>query len=101
MSEQVKRRVRRSSEQWQEVIHSQQQSGLSARAFCEQQQDIGYASFCNWRKRLSAVENQQGACRSASDADFIDLSALPASQPSGWQIVLKLGDGMELSLSRG
>jgi len=98
MNEQVKRNARRSPEQWQEIIHSQQQSGLSARAFCEQR-ELGYASFCNWRKRLSVVKSQQGDNRSAPDADFIDLSTLPGSQ-SGWQIILKLGDGMELSLSK-
>jgi len=98
MNEQVKHNIRRSPEQWQELIHNQQQSGLSARAFCEQR-ELGYASFCNWRKRLSAVKSQ-GNNSSAPDADFIDLSSLPGSQQSGWQIKLKLGDGMELSLSK-
>jgi len=100
MTEQVKRHIRRSSEQWQEMIHSQQQSGLSARAFCELR-ELGYASFCNWRKRLSVTTNQQGNNRSAPDAGFIDLSTLADSQQPGWQITLKLGDGVELSLSKG
>lgn len=99
MNEQVKHSIRRNPEQWQELIHSQQQSGLSARAFCEQG-DIGYASFCNWRKRLSVGNSQQGDNKPTPDADFIDLSTLPGSQQSGWQIILKLGDGMELSLSK-
>ncbi len=98
MNEQVKYNTRRSPDQWQELVHSQQQSGLSARAFCEQR-ELGYASFCNWRKRLSVEKNQRDN-QSAPDAGFIDLSTLPSSQQSGWQIVLKLGDGMELSLSK-
>lgn len=101
MNEEVKRYARRSPEQWQKIIHSQQQSGLSARAFCEQR-EVGYASFCNWRKRLSGANgSQQAECRPTLDAGFIDLSALPGSQQLGWQITLKLGEGMELSLSKG
>jgi len=86
MNEQVKHNIRLSPEQWQELIHNQQQSGLSARAFCEQRY-IGYASFCNWRKRLSLVKSQHGESRPVPDADFIDLSTLPGSQQSGWQII--------------
>ena len=44
--------TRRTPEQWQALIQQWQDSELSAPQFC-QQHDIGYASFCNWRKRLS------------------------------------------------
>lgn len=45
-------RKHRTREQWQALVDQQRDSGfLSATRFCEQQ-NIGYASFCNWRKRL-------------------------------------------------
>ena len=43
---------RRTPEQWQGLVDQQRDSGLSAMQFCKQK-GIGYASFCNWRKRLS------------------------------------------------
>ncbi|WP_446719059.1 IS66 family insertion sequence element accessory protein TnpA, partial [Halomonas sp. FME65] len=45
-------RKHRTPDQWQALVNQQRDSGLSARQFCEQE-NIGYASFCNWRKRLS------------------------------------------------
>ena len=46
------RRPRRSQSQWQTLIEAQQASGQSATDYCETH-DIGYVSFCKWRKRLS------------------------------------------------
>lgn len=45
-------RTSRTEEQWRALIDQQRNSGLSASKFCKQE-NIGYASFCNWRKRLS------------------------------------------------
>jgi len=45
-------RKHRTPEQWQTLVDQQRASGLSAPQFCKQEK-IGYASFCNWRKRLS------------------------------------------------
>jgi len=47
-------RKHRTPEQWQVLVEQQRDSGLSAMQFCKQE-TIGYASFCNWRKRLSDV----------------------------------------------
>lgn len=46
--------TRRSTDQWQALIKEQQESLLSAPKFCEQN-NVGYASFCQWRKRLSDI----------------------------------------------
>ena len=92
--------IRRNKAQWQALVDQQQQSQLSATAFCKTQH-IGYASFCQWRKRLSQAEGRI----TPSEPAFIDVSALQSSAaPSntnhtGWHIVLSLGEGIELQLS--
>lgn len=89
-------RKRRTPEQWQQVVKEWQQSGQSARAFCAEQ-SIGYASFCQWRKRLSALEALNEPAPS-----FVDLGALAdRKESSSWNIVLSLGNGVELRLSQG
>ena len=88
----------RTSAQWQALVDQQQASGLSAVQFCKQQ-DIGYASFCNWRKRLS--DNQLDESSLSKDTGFLDLTSLMGqSSGPGWNIVLSLGNGVELRLSQ-
>jgi len=96
MNEQNSKRIRRNPEQWQELIDTQQASGLSAMTFCKEQ-SLGYASFCKWKNRLSGHQDKSG---SIDEKDFIDLSSLHGSDSNRWQIVLRLGDGMELQLTR-
>ena len=90
-------RKHRTSEQWQTLLDQQRSSGLSAVQFCKQE-GIGYASFCNWRKRLS--DNPLGQSPSSGEADFLDLSSLMGGSESSWNIVLSLGNGVELRLSQ-
>jgi len=92
--------TRRSPEQWQALIQQWQESGLSAPQFCEQN-EVGYASFCNWRKRFN-TQDSPGE-ESSSEAQFIDLQSLTStSSPNSksWNIVLSLGNGVELRLSQ-
>ena len=100
MNEVVSKRIRRSPDQWQQLIDNQLASGLSAMAFCKEQ-NIGYASFCQWRNRLMNGSDAKVGTDNV-DRDFIDLSGLNRSGPNAgaWQIVLKLGDGVELQLTR-
>lgn len=91
---------RRTPEQWRDLVDQQRDSGLSAMQFCKQQ-SIGYASFCSWRKRLS--ESPVSDSTSSDEAGFLDLSSLmgaSSSSGSGWNIVLSLGNGVELRLSQ-
>jgi hypothetical protein len=53
-------RKHRTPEQWQALVDQQRVSGLSAPQFCKQE-NIGYASFCNWRKRLSDPSTDDSA----------------------------------------
>ena len=92
-------RKHRTPDQWQALVNQQRDSGLSARQFCEQE-NIGYASFCNWRKRLS--DQAAGDSADSGEAGFLDLSSLMGAAQSGpgWNIVLSLGNGVELRLSQ-
>lgn len=92
-------RKHRSAADWQTLIHHWQQSGLSAPAFCLQNQ-IGYASFCNWRKRLNGPTIHNHAEVSPQN-DFIDLSGLSAErQEMSWHLWLRLGSLVELRIGR-
>ena len=93
-------RKHRTAEQWQALIDQQRDSGLSATQFCKEHA-LGYASFCNWRKRLS--DQPVGEASDSDEAGFLDLSSLmdtSAPSGSGWNIVLSLGNGVELRLNQ-
>lgn len=93
-------RKHRTAEQWQTLVDQQCDSELSAMQFCKQQ-NIGYASFCKWRKRL--LDQPVSEASDSSEAGFLDLSSLmgaPPSSGSGWNIVLSLGNDVELRLSQ-
>jgi len=93
-------RKHRTPEQWQALVDQQRDSGLSAPQFCKQEK-VGYASFCNWRKRLSVSSGDESS--DPGETGFLDLSSLMGNSPSsgpGWNIVLSLGNGVELRLSQ-
>lgn len=91
---------RRTAEQWQALVTQWQQSDQSAKDFCTEQH-LGYASFCQWRKRLSQNNESMVTSGPATpEASFIDLTAMAQPPSKGWHIVLSLGSGVELSLSQ-
>lgn len=94
-------RKHRSPEQWRALIQQWQQSGLSASAFCKQN-DLGYASFCQWRKRLITEIHRAGEEQTDSAAGFIDLGPMPSAHPpadeSHLTIHLRLGAWLNLSI---
>ena len=47
-----RRHPRRLRSEWVEIIEQQSQSGLTVRAFCEQN-DVGLASFVKWKQQLT------------------------------------------------
>lgn len=66
-------RKHRTPKQWQTLVDQQRDSGLSAPQFCKQE-GVGYVSFFNWRKRLSAQTNS--GTSDSGEAGFLDLSSL-------------------------
>lgn len=84
--------TRRSAEQWQALINEQTGSGLSAHVFCKQR-DLGYASFCQWRKRLAHT--------SEPSASFVALEApVKPVEQSRWAVELQLGQDVVLRISK-
>ena len=84
-------KIRRTRQQWQNLVDDQATSNLSARQYCDQHQ-LNYQLFCKRRKQSSE----------RAPAPLIDLSSLvgePANQI--WDIELELGGGMALRLKRG
>jgi putative transposase len=82
--------ARRTAKQWKVLVDQQANSGQSARLFCEAQ-GVAYASFCNWRRRLSEIE----------PSPLIDIGALLAQHSDRtWCIELDLGEGIKLTLKQ-
>ena len=93
----------RTREQWAELVAAWKASGQSAAVFCKVRQ-VGYASFCQWRKRLAELPASGEISKHDNPPAFIDLSSLggqPYSAGKRWHIVLRLGDGIELCLRQG
>ena len=84
--------TRRTADQWQSLINEQSESKLSAPEFCKQH-NVGYASFCQWRKRLSEANQPL--------ASFVALES-PLSSPvqSHWAIELQLGPDVVLRIAK-
>ncbi len=98
MTPAIESKKHRTPEQWQAIVEQFKGSDLSAKKFCENK-GIGYASFCNWRRRLSTSDTGLSE-PSDSILQFIDLGSLGRLEDQRWDIVLKLGNGVELCLSQ-
>ena len=92
--------TRRSKNQWQQLIEAQLSSGLSQKAFC-QQEGLSAGTFSNWKRKLKdeglfiPLTDTGG---SSSDP-WIELpSSAPVNGP--WHIELDLGNGVCLRLSQ-
>lgn len=97
----MKRYTRHSKLQWQQLISTQQTSGLTQKVFC-QQEGLSITSFSKWRRKLKddagsvlSVSNRE---QPSSDA-WIELPAVLPTTPS-WHIELDLGNGVCLRLNQ-
>ena len=88
-----KMRPRLTREQWAVLIEQQSQSGLSIEAFC-QEQDIGFASFGKWKRRLGSP------IAKASDFKAIRVASAPvaATESEPATITLSIGTSMTLTI---
>lgn len=101
------KRIHHDQSHWQQLVEQQAKSGLSGAAFCRQQ-DIRYANFMSWRKKLQMPKTiSEGSEQSA----FIELTApalvaSAAPRQQGLQnestvcVELSLGAGIELRITR-
>jgi len=101
------KRIQHDQTHWQQLVEQQASSGLSGAAFCRQQ-DIRYANFMSWRKKLQIPKvHSEVSAQSA----FIELTApaqvasvAPRQQnlknESTVFVELSLGSGIELRITR-
>ena len=65
------KRIQHGQNHWQQLVEQQTNSGLSGAAFCRQQ-DIRYANFMSWRKKLQVPKAHSEA---SPQSAFIELAA--------------------------
>jgi hypothetical protein len=75
-------RVRRSQDEWREIITRFAGSGLGEREFCRQEK-INKNSFERWQKRLGATEQ----------SDFVDVTPILQESSSSWAVEVELANG--------
>ena len=89
----IARQPRRTTEQWQAIVDSYLSSGLSAPQFCKRE-NLSYASFINWKKRLTD--------RTVAGRDIPSFIELTQASPekAHWLIELDLAPGVQLRIAR-
>jgi len=95
MSVSGSKRVRRSADDWREILEQQRASGLSQVAFCRRE-EIALSTFARWKQRLAA-QPEIGSESVANEPGWIELPSI-AQSGSGWLIELDLGGGVCLRL---
>jgi hypothetical protein len=98
-------RTRHDQNHWQQLVDKHAHSGQSGAQFCREQQ-VAYASFMSWRKRLGDATLQPGG---ESHRTFVELTA-PSPIPENTHtdtaltspvcVELALGAGIELRITR-
>jgi len=86
------KRIRRSTEVWQKIIRQQEQSGVSATAFCEEQ-GLSTKTFYRRRKALHLASTETPKSFIKIEAEPIPLQPTTSVQP----MVLHYGE-IKLSL---
>jgi hypothetical protein len=93
---------RRSQREWEKIIRAQEESGMSASSYC-QQESIGLASFYQWRRRLSKAV--AGTESNELPETFISMGHIGGNSEESadrdWvEITLDLGQGLRITLKR-
>lgn len=87
------KKIRRSPEQWQTIIASYEQSGLTQEAFCVRE-SLAMSTFYKWRQRLL-----EGQPHEPSQPMFVELnSQQQPTQHNQWDIELSLSNDIVLRL---
>ena len=91
-----RKKLNRTAAQWQELINTFEESGLTVTEFCRQHQ-LAVSVFYQWRKRLS----DKPASEALSSDDNWQPVNLPNVEPvtqSDWDIELSLPNGVTLRM---
>lgn len=88
-------RIRRSADQWRDILRCFEESNLSIYEFCNQE-SLSRATFQRWRSRFNKMEGSTG---------FLELHPPePAPSPAGslpWSLELDLPGGGRLHIRSG
>ena len=87
---------RRSEADWQALVGEFYNGKLTATQFCKQHH-LSVSSFYQWRNRFT--EESSRKLTESPESSFIDLADI-AGSTGRWSIVLRLGHGVELTLSQ-
>ncbi len=90
--------MRRSAEQWRDLITRFEQSGQTREGFCAEH-GLALSSFNRWRQKLRRdFARGEGV---VGEALFVELTPEAASSVTlAWDVELQLGGGMILRLRR-
>ena len=90
--------IRRSAEQWQEILQRFEHSGQTQPAFCAAE-GLALSTFSLWRRKLNS---SRGMIPNNDAAMFVALpdSNIPVSTTQ-WDVELQLGADVVLRLRRG
>lgn len=80
-------KVRRTSEEWREILAQWKTSGVSAREFCRKQ-ELQLSSFHRWQQKLNEASGQD---------DFVTVATAPPPS-SSWALEITLPNGCKLHL---
>ena len=90
-------RIRRSREQWRELLERFAHSGQSREDFCRQH-GLTLSSFAHWRREFGKTATG-GRAVTASPL-FFEVTPQASGSAGSWDIELELGNGMVLRLRR-
>jgi hypothetical protein len=81
-------RIRRSAEEWKELVSGWRKSGASGREFCRQE-GIEYSSLQRWDRKLNG---------SSRRSEFVPVATTPSSSiaESCWRLEVTLPNGIKL-----
>ncbi len=89
--------IRRSPDQWQQIIDEHALSGLSQERFCKDK-DLSFSTFQSWRKKLGTPSSSQSGFVEIPRASTSEQRTLALDQ--GLHVRLELGAGVVLEISR-
>lgn len=86
-------KVRRTKEQWQQLVEGQADSGQSISDYCAYH-GITVSGFYQWRKKLQGAEVVQG-----QPGDWLPFTSSQGNESDNWQIELALPGGVVLRMN--
>ncbi len=91
MNEVAEQTVRKSREEWVELMAAYEAGDLAQREFCDRH-EVAYSTFGYWRKQLRSPAVQLVR----TSESLLELSPLVLNETMEWRVELDLGSGVML-----